>query len=200
MPTGYTARIYEGQETTFADYALECARAFGVLVDLRDEPADTPIPEEFTPRPYYRENLDRARRRLAEVEAWSDEQAAVEAARNNDEALREALERARQNQALRERYEAMLAQAEAWEPPTPKHEELAKFMVSQLRDSIKHDCYEIDMPEPVSGEEYKAQQINFARQEAGYYEREMNAEAERARGRTEWLRSLRFSLDATTGV
>jgi hypothetical protein len=196
MPTGYTAPIYEGKDITFADYAMGCARAFGALMDLRDEPAGTPIPDEFIPRPYYREHLDSALRRAAEIEAWTDEQAEAEAGQSHDKAVRDATELRQQKQELRERYEAMLAQAEAWQPPTPEHEEYAKFMVSQLRESIEHDCYEVAMPDPVSGDVYKARELEAARQMAAYYEREMNAEAGRAHGRTEWLRALRGTLEA----
>ena len=196
MPSGYTAPIYEGKDIEFPEFVMGCARAFGALIDLRDEPADAPIPDEITPSPYYQQNLDRARRRLAEVEAWSDERAAVEAARSNEEAVRDAIKANARSDALRGRYEAMLDQVEAWEPPTPEHEELKNFMASQIRDSIKHDCYETDIPEPVTAEEHKARELNYARQQVGYYEREMNAEAGRARGRTEWLRALRGSLEA----
>ena len=35
----------------------------------------------------------------------------------------------------RERYETMLAEVEAWQPPTPDHEELKRFMADQLRES-----------------------------------------------------------------
>ena len=45
MPTGYTAGILEGE--TFEQYALQCAKAFGALVMMRDEPSDAPIPDQF---------------------------------------------------------------------------------------------------------------------------------------------------------
>lgn len=37
MPTGYTASVQEGKVTEFRDFAMECARAFGALVMMRDE-------------------------------------------------------------------------------------------------------------------------------------------------------------------
>jgi hypothetical protein len=47
MPTGYTAPIADGM--TFEQFALGCARAFGALVTMRDEPSDAPIPERLEP-------------------------------------------------------------------------------------------------------------------------------------------------------
>lgn len=32
MPTGYTAKIHDGGSRTFPEFALECARAFGALI------------------------------------------------------------------------------------------------------------------------------------------------------------------------
>ncbi len=63
MPTGYTADIAKG--ITFQQYAWSCARAFGALVMMRDEPSDAPIPEAFTPSDYHVKALAEARAKLA---------------------------------------------------------------------------------------------------------------------------------------
>jgi hypothetical protein len=34
MPTGYTAKIYNGVPQTFEEFALDCARTFGALITL----------------------------------------------------------------------------------------------------------------------------------------------------------------------
>lgn len=47
MPTGYTADVQSGKVTDFAEYAMNCARAFGALVLMRDDPSDADIPERF---------------------------------------------------------------------------------------------------------------------------------------------------------
>lgn len=54
MPTGYTHKIKDGM--TFKEYALRCARNFGALMDMRDDPMDAPIPI-FTPSGYHEEKL-----------------------------------------------------------------------------------------------------------------------------------------------
>ena len=61
MPTGYTDRIYRGVETSFRTFMLECARGFGALVHLRDEPG-APIPDVIPPSDYYAVALAKARR------------------------------------------------------------------------------------------------------------------------------------------
>ena len=62
MPTGYTAKIADGQ--TFEEFILSCARAFGALVEMRDEPADAPIPEEFKPSAYHTTQIGVARAKM----------------------------------------------------------------------------------------------------------------------------------------
>lgn len=37
MPTGYTSKLYEGEEQTFEEFLLTCARAFS-HIELRDNP------------------------------------------------------------------------------------------------------------------------------------------------------------------
>ena len=43
MATGYTFNVVDGQITTLSDFAMQCARAFGLLIDMRDAPSDAPM-------------------------------------------------------------------------------------------------------------------------------------------------------------
>ena len=49
MPTGYTAAI--AKDITFNDFVMQCAKA--MLIMMRDEPANAPIPERFEPGSHY---------------------------------------------------------------------------------------------------------------------------------------------------
>lgn len=90
MPTTYTARIYEGENVTFAEFVMACARAMGPLAALKEEPAGAPVPDEFPPSPHYEQAAGRHRRQLAAIEAWTPEQADADAAAAHAGALREA--------------------------------------------------------------------------------------------------------------
>ena len=67
MPTGYTAMLTEEKEITFEDFALKCARAFGALIEMRDESLDAKIPEEFKVTEYHTVELNRAIEKLNDV-------------------------------------------------------------------------------------------------------------------------------------
>lgn len=58
MPTGYTAGVKDGTVTDFKAFVMQCARAFGALIDMRDDPSDVPIPKSFAPSSYGKNILD----------------------------------------------------------------------------------------------------------------------------------------------
>lgn len=78
MPTGYTADLYDGKDVSFEGFALNCARAFGALVSLRDEP-DAEIPDEFKVDEYYVKKFEEAKEELEKAESMTDEEFAEDA-------------------------------------------------------------------------------------------------------------------------
>lgn len=64
MPTGYTVFIEDGEITNAKDFLMLCARAFGVAIDMREEPLSKPMPKEFKPSTYHLERLEEERREL----------------------------------------------------------------------------------------------------------------------------------------
>jgi len=194
MPTGYTLDLYDGRDITFEEFVLKCARAFGVLIDMRDEPIDAPIPERFEPSDYHLKELEKAKKRLKEIKKWDEEKAEQEAERAYREALKEREEFIKKNKLIRKRYEDMLSKVQKWKPPTIEHESLKQFMIQQLVESIEYDCFIPEMPQRLSGEEYKEQQIKKALSDIDYHEREYAEEVNRVYERNKWLLSLRESL------
>jgi len=194
MPTGYTLDLYNGKDITFEEFVLKCARAFGALIDVRDEPMDAPIPERFEPSDYHLTELIKAKKRLKEVKKWNEKIAEQEAERTYQEALKKREEFVKKNNLIRKRYEDMLSKVREWKPPTPDHVDLKKFMIQQLEDSIEFDCFIPEMPQSLSGEEYKEQQIKKALDDIDYHEKEYAKEVNRVRERNKWLLLLRESL------
>jgi len=195
MPTGYTACINDGEGVTFPEFAMRCARAFGALILMRDEPWDAPIPDRFEASDYHSKELAKAQARLAEVEAWEILDAEAEAERTYIEVLSRLNQSIDEQLALHGRYQEMLAQVQVWIPPTSEHEELKEFMVKQLEESIEWDC-NCDLGEPklLSGPDYMAEQLGRAQRDIDYYTEQHREEIKRTKGRNEWLTALRQSL------
>lgn len=198
MPTGYTAAIKDG--ISFEKYAMDCARAFGACVTLRDKPSE-PIPDEFQPSDYHAKAAQAARGKLAELMALTPEQRERKAVEAWNQAEERRLERLQDRTNTRNAYEAMLAKVKAWEPPTPAHLELHRFMQSQIEQSIEFDCsgdYGTTPSPRLSGEQWAAQGVESLNRDIAYHEKEHAEEVDRAAKRTQWVRALRESLTAPT--
>jgi hypothetical protein len=196
MPTGYTAAIKDG--VTFDKFAMNCARAFGALITLRDEPGDAPIPDRFEPSDYHAKAIRKAEERLLELDGISVEDAGLAAQVDHETALESCRKTIAENDQLRARYEGMLKQVDAWQPPTPDHEELKKFMREQITRSIDFDCsneyYLRNMPAKLTAMEWRSKQVEAARRDIAYHSKEHAEEVGRAASRTDWVKALRESL------
>jgi hypothetical protein len=196
MPTGYTAAIADGID--FPTFAMDCARAFGACVTLRDEPGGgDKIPESFEPNNYYQRSIDSAHARMTELSSMSSAEADRKAEQEwkTEEAQR--IKRLQEKADLHAKYEAMLAEAESWTPPTPEHIGLKQFMIDQINESIRFDCSisHLDSPvERLSGGAWLVNQLKRCERELQYYEAQNKKEIERASERTAWVQALRDSL------
>jgi hypothetical protein len=199
MPTGYTSDIYDGKKISFPEFAMGCARAFGALIMMRDEPADAEIPEEFKANTkYYSEKVREAKRELARVQNMTQEDASAEAKAEHDKQMKYYNNRLVEVKALRNRYKDMLRKVADWVPPTPEHEELKKFMAEQLKSSIEGDCYNPQKPKLYTGAAWKKELVDGAKKDIEYYGIELDKEVGRAKGRTDWVKALRGSLNKET--
>lgn len=194
MASGYTAAIKNG--ITFKEYALTCARAFGALVEMRDDPNDAPIPDEVLPSTHYRDGLAEAE--VSRLSALTPEQVKAEAAKAKATFMKERAKRNAEQEALKAKYEAMLAEVRAWTPPTADHKELQQFMATQITESIDWDCRPSKAPD-LSGYEpaaWYADALSSARRTVDYHREAWEKEQQRAAERTAWIRALKASLPA----
>lgn len=198
MPTGYTDYIIN-KNYGFKEFALICARAMGATIMMRDEPLDTPIPEAFEPSRYYKESLEKARKRLAELEAMKpDERVAFGAAQ-----IREIVEKYEQalarTNALNAKLAAVREQVEAWEPPTPDHVHFKNFMLDQIdmsKDNVDYWQMEMERAQQQAPLGLYEEAVKKARRDIVYHEKEHAEEVRRTNTRNEWIKALRESLDS----
>lgn len=89
----------------------------------------------------------------------------------------------------------MIEEVSDWEPPTPEHVNLKKFMLQQLEESIKFDCHELTVPprqkEP---EEFRAEQLATHKHSLEFYKSELARAEKRFKEGNEWIRALDESL------
>lgn len=195
MPTGYTASVQDGSITDFSVFAMRCARAFGALVMMRDEPHDASIPTEFLPSTYNAEALVKAQAEIRRLEAMTEDE--IQAAASKDFADRtvswENLKKERMEH--RARYNAMLEKVLLWTPPSDDHQELKKFMIQQLQESIRFDCSaECPPPVQVASRDWYAKAVMAAQHDLIYHAEADKKERERTAARNKWVADLRASL------
>jgi len=196
MPTGYTYPVVNGEIDNLADFALNCARAFGALIHMRDEPNDAPVPDEVAPSPFYAENLDRARARLASLRAMTIAEVKAQCDAANAEAIADAAMYAEKDRVENERLDTMAARVEAWQPPTPDHAGLKAFMLEQLRTS-RHSGPSYAPATYPDATAWFVSQVEDAEWSVTRCEKDVRKEIERAAERTAWIRALRASLTPT---
>src|SRR6185295_16376160 len=188
MPTGYTDAIKDGID--FRTFAMNCARAFGACVILRDETGGgEKIPEAFEPSDYHVKALTESRKELAELEALDDAACERRASASWKAAEDRRQENIRKTAELRVKYEAMLACVNGWTPPTPEHIGLRDFMRSQIAESIDFDCRPLwpDEEPKISGAEWRTRELKNIRRSIAYHEAENAKEIERTNQRNAWI-------------
>jgi len=195
MPTGYTADVSNGKIATLPDFAMGCARAFGALIAMRDEPADAPIPE-FQPSDYSARQLEVATARLATLRAITPDECSAAAVADYNTQCQSRADSLRERTETRERYESMLEKVKDWTPPSDDHQRFKDFMVEQLAESIKFDCGEYPMSELIqlTGPQWLAGQLQLAQRDIDYHTKAHAEEVERVAGRNAWVKALRESL------
>lgn len=197
MPTGYTAAIAD--DITFDNFAMQCARAMGALVMMRDEPTGAPIPARFEPSDYHTNKIAEASATLERLAGMTADEAAQAANDAYEEAIAKQAVAIRRNDMLREKYNDMLAKVEAWQPPSIDHDEFKKFMVEQITSSLSLDCnnsyYHNQTHTKPTGAEWLAQKEAKARKDITYHEAENTKEVDRNEGCNRWLKELRDSLE-----
>ena len=195
MPTGYTYPVVDGKITEFPDFAMTCARAFGALIMMRDDPTDAPIPDEVAPEPYYEKRVVEALARLGEVQAMTDQEADTAAFAEYEAAKASRAKFLADKDIEAARLNAMLKKVRKWSPPTPDHVEMKKFMIDQLIISMPGN-YTPSSPVELDGATWRKETIVRLADEVVQAKADLAKEIERASGRTNWIKALRASLAA----
>lgn len=199
MPTAYTAILGESEDMTLKDFAMLCARNFGALMCMRDEPLSVPIPEKFEPNAHFKKNLDRAQKEYDDFMALSDAEKSAYLERTYTEMVerlsKECEKSSEKKDVLRRRYNAMLLKVVKWKVPTPEHVNLREFMIKQIQDSIEWDCSEYTPHIPDKAKWCNIEgHIDMLKMSLEQAEKIYEKNLETTASRNKWLSDLRESL------
>lgn len=197
MPTGYTAKLYDGEQS-FEAFVLGCARAFGAAINMRDDDSDVPITIEAITdtSDYHVKGVRTAKAELARLTSLSAEQLEREARAAYLDRVEADVRYTKDALAKRDRYERMLKQVREWRCPSEEHAEFRQFMINQLTGSIDFDTSLKHHTPPVQQEpaEWLAGRIERAERDIKYHSEEESKRIERNAERIRWVNQLRESL------
>lgn len=203
MPTGYTAGIEDGTITTGKDFLKLCTRAFGIAIDLKDEPLSVPTPTKFEPDTYYKKRLEDEKANFEKIKAMSFEEA-------RDEMIKAYKDRVDMYKSMLEgslkrnkQYAKVRAEVEDWNPPTPYHIKLKKFALKQI-DMCIDTQEQIDRYREYANEElddsdsavaeYIHEQTEFHRQGVKRAKESWDDEVKRTEDKNKWMELFLNSL------
>lgn len=141
MPTGYTVGIEDGTITTGKDFLKLCTRAFGIAMDLRDEPLSVPTPTKFKPKTYYKDRLEKEKAELEKCRKMSFEDAKAKMINAHADRVKMYKSIAERYIENNKKYAKVRAEVEAWNPPTLEHYDLKKFALKQIDMCIEKQEY-----------------------------------------------------------
>lgn len=195
MPTGYTATLYDGEQS-LRDFLMGIGRGMGFAITQRDDDPSGPV-REVEPSGYHDQLIAEYESKLASLGDLTDEEALSLAREEYRDTLRRHEEAVAKRRALVERYARMLHDVEAWDPPAlvAGAKELA---IEQLQRSIKFDCggnvYPGKPEEPTSGAAWLAARRAECHEMLSYHEGARAKEVARTNDRNRYVRAFLDSL------
>lgn len=195
MPTGYTAIIEDKPETTFREFALRCARGMGACISMREDSLDAPPPHFVEPDHYHEQKQLEAEKELQILQHLSAAEVEIRCVEYNRWHAEQSAACEKSCNEQRELYLSMLRQVDAWQPPSPDHENFKKFMHDQLVCGGGLDYDRIGKPFVVlEPQQWLAEQTEHKTWEVDYHQKAWEEEQARVADRTRWLQLLWASL------
>lgn len=101
-------------------------------------------------------------------------------------------EKKKKETAIDARYDAMRIKVEAWTPPTPKHENMKRFMLEQLETGRpSYFRYREPAPlQPPDGKVWLEEQLDSVTWDIQYHTKHWQKEQEAHQEIVEWIRAL----------
>ncbi len=196
MPTGYTANLMDKGQT-FKEFILNCARAFGACLTMRDDSYDKPIPEKFKPSDWHIKELKKAQEELKKLKAMNEKEKMIFGKHEKESSIKQKEEWLKKEQSQNERLEEMEKQVKAWRPPTKDHQGLKDFMLQQIgvsKNNLSYIQEEIEKAKSMPPLAYYIHAVSSKKRDVDYHIEENEKEIERVNQRNEWLKQLRNSI------
>lgn len=203
MPTGYTAYIEDGDITTGKEFLKLCTRAFGIAIDLKDEPLSVPTPTHFEPDTYYKERYEKALEKLNKVNNLTFDEAKIQMKAAYERRISDYKSCAEKEVAMNQKYAKVRKEVEEWIPPSEEHQSLKKFALEQIDMCITKQKYIDEYLEKSKEafddsdeavEKYISDNIQYCREALDKAYKSWKEELERTEKKNIWIRKFLESI------
>lgn len=181
-----------------AQFVKTCARAFGAMINMRDDPLDAPFPSKVEPSSYHQEATKKAEERLAEMLKMNKSQARDWGQKEKESSLDYLQTERLKRDAEADKVRAMIVKVEGWSPPSKDHEPLKRFMLEQLKQSLPSipDYYDDEIKRLTDSSTLSLYNDKVAslKKSIEYHKREYQKDLANAAMATEWIRAIVESL------
>lgn len=191
MATGLTYKIEE-RDVSFKEFVWDCARSFGAFADQRDESGPLKLTNEEDS--YHTKRLAESVEEFDKLLKMTSARKEKEAQKANEAYLNRYNEALAKYRASKARYEALIAEAEAWNIPSPEHKNLKEFILQQLKDSL--GCLREPTLTVWTVQEWYEAELNSAKWDIDYHMKEQSQHKEVNKGRQKWIDDLVKSVGA----
>lgn len=203
MPTGYTAYIEDGDINNGRDFILLCTRAFGIAMDIREEPLTVPIPTVFEPDvKYHTDCLNKAIAEKARLTVMTNEEWHLECVKDREKRIAEAKKHYENDLELDKKYLKVKHEVEAWNPPK-NCKEIKKFALEQIkisRPDLSHDHKWLALAEREIDEDERFDvHMKSCERDITYHQERIAEEIKRAKEKTQFMKDLCDSLKESFG-
>lgn len=193
MANGVTWGVKDGSIASFNDFLRTAAEYYG----LPD--SSIAVDEAFSPSEKSLQRLSEAKRTLDKVRQWSEEEATRKARAYFEKQYQSYKEDCAYHATLEGRYNRMIAQTHAWQPPTEEHNDFKQYMLKQLRDAMAHDVHIPTEPHLMTGPAFKEMQVELCEVAVANACRTLESERQRHETRVKlanYWNALREALDS----
>lgn len=205
MPTGFTAPIYDGEDITFEQFANSCLRNFGIYLRFKGEYPNLSryeIPDKICPNDCYKKRYEEAKAEYEKHLATpkTKEELEAEYIIYVNGVIKGNEDRVKENEALKNRYNAMLSKVRSWIPPSEDYKGIKDFMESQLTDSLDFDCSHVYVENIIPKDEWIQKQSNRTDliESMKYNLEQYNKSVVAAEKYTQWLKTFSESIKKVT--
>lgn len=195
--TGYTSLIAQGEITTAKDFLKVCLRAFGVLVEMRDEPLSANIPTKIEKDDFYSKKKEEAEKKLKELKSYHPKQwekMLKKEIKATKETLKKGEKKAEKERMLLDRLTREIC---GWQCDK-EFKEVKNFALEQLGRTREETFLEVwqklNTLENFTWETFKKQKIEELEKETAYYEKKEQKEKKWQKEKQDFLDKFFLNL------